>query len=273
MLWHGRNRSLVCALLVSFAQARAAETSCPPASLQARMDAATGQVIVTDTGQPVLRYHYRLQEPGDILGRVQPDNRKYAQARSDYIHPLYGLNGEELSRDWSLDHPHHRGIYWAWPEVDYGSERGDLHALQRVFARPTGRCLLQSGAEFAEIDAENEWLWEDREAVVRERAIIWAGKLDASGRCIDLEFHFTALRDGVFIARRGTTLYGGLNLRFALVQHQQITTYCDPPDRTPRMAWADLRGIFASGKPECGVTILQHSANPEAPGDWGQYTE
>ena len=63
----------------------------------------------------------------------------YAVPRSNYIHPVYGLSGEMLTRDWSKDHPHHRGIYWAWPEVEFGKKLGDLHALQIVFARPTGK--------------------------------------------------------------------------------------------------------------------------------------
>ena len=87
-----------------------------------------------------------------MLNEVAPANRIYARARSDYIHPLYGLNGEVLTRDWPVDHPHHRGIYWAWPEVDYGTNRGDLHALQKVFARPTGRVRLANGRRFAEVE-------------------------------------------------------------------------------------------------------------------------
>ena len=76
------------------------------------------------------------------------------------IHPLYGPHGEILTDDWTPDHPHHRGIYWAWPEVDWQGKRGDLHALQHVFARPTGKIETQHGADFAQITAENVWRWE-----------------------------------------------------------------------------------------------------------------
>jgi Methane oxygenase PmoA len=275
---HSILRLLLCGACVwAFANLNSrgapAEGSPLTAPMQAKVDPGTGQVDITDAGQPVLRYNYRTKEPGDLLNQVHPDNRKYARARSDYIHPLYGPNGEELTRDWSVDHPHHRGIYWAWPEVDYHGERGDLHALQRVFARPTGRCLLQSGADFAQIDAENDWLWDDREPIVRERAIIRAFKAGAGGRCVDLEFHLTALADDVAIARRGTDQYGGLNIRLVTVQNQQITTYTDPPKGNPRMAWATLRGMFAAGKPAVALTILQHPDNPDYPGDWIKFPE
>ena len=32
--------------------------------------------------------------------------------RANYIHPLYGLDGEILSEDFPADHPHHRGVFW-----------------------------------------------------------------------------------------------------------------------------------------------------------------
>jgi len=220
-----------------------------------------------------LRYNYQTVQPGDDVTQVRPENRKYAQPRSDYIHPLYGLDGQTLTKDWSVDHPHHRGIYWAWPEVTYRGELGDLHALQRVFARPTGRCGLQSGPLFAEVDAENVWLWEDRQPIVTERAIIRVYRASPEGRCIDLELRFQALGEDVAIARRGTDEYGGLNLRLAAVQKQEITFHTDPAGCAKRQAWGDLSGLFDSNGTAAGLTVLQNPANFDYPGDWVQFPE
>ncbi len=240
--------------------------------MRAVEDAASGQIDLFEGTQPVLRYNYRTIEPGPLLEQISESNRIYARARSDYIHPLYGLDGEELTRDWSLDHPHHRGIYWAWPEVDYGSERGDLHALQRVFARPTGRVLWRSTEGRAEIEAENLWRWEDGEPIVRELVLITAQRATASGRVVDLAFRFEALKAGVTLARRGTEAYGGLNLRLATPAAQVIHVHTDSPEADRPRAWSDLSGVFAGGKPS-GLMILQSSANPYYPGDWVQYPE
>lgn len=223
--------------------------------------------------QPILRYNYQTLEPGELLAQVSEPNRKYARARSDYIHPLYGPQGEIMTQDWALDHPHHRGIYWAWPEVDFGLERGDLHALQFVFARPTGRCEGHVDADHAWIQAENLWKWEDREAIVREQVLIRAWRSRAGGRWIDLEFRFTALQPDVTLARRETRLYGGLNTRLAPVQEQRIAFHTDPPEVIPRRAWADLSGRFGGGTEPIGLAILQHPANPDYPGDWVEYPE
>jgi hypothetical protein len=237
----------------------------------AQRDLATGQIELSDSGKPVLRYNYKTVEPGDVLDKVTPANRIYTRARSDYIHPLYGLNGEVLTKDWSLDHPHHRGIYWAWPEVDFGTNRGDLHALQKVFARPTGKVRLQSGPAFAEVEAENLWLWEDREPIVREQAIIRAYRATPQGRIVDLEFRFVALKEGVTLARRGTEHYGGLNIRMATPASQDISVHTDLSNAVPRRAWSDLSGVFEGSSAPSGLTVLQHRQNPDYAGDWVQY--
>ena len=151
----------------------------------------------------------------------------YAVPRSNYIHPLYGPSGELLTRDWSKDHPHHRGIYWAWPEVEFGKKLGDLHALQIVFARPTGNIRIINASDYAQVEAENIWMWEDSIPVVREVAIIRAYRSDNNGRVIDLSFRFVAMKDSVSIARRETKLYGGLNIRMQTPKFQEISFYRD----------------------------------------------
>ena len=249
-----------------------AEASDIPLLMRARRDEATGQFELSQAGKPVLRYNYQTNDAGEVLARIKPDDRKYARARSDYIHPLYGPDGQELTRDWPVDHPHHRGIYWAWPEVDYHGERGDLHALQRVFSRPTGNCTVKDGPVCALLDAENLWRWEDQEPIVRERTLIRAWRAGATGRFIDLEFHFTALKDDVALARRGMAAYGGLNIRLAPVQEQEIVFHTDPAGTGLRSAWAELSGVFPGGK-KASLAVFQAPTNPDYPGDWIKYPE
>jgi hypothetical protein len=243
------------------------------AVMQAAKDPISGQIILAEGNAPILRYNYWTVEPGGITTKVSSGNLKYAKSRSNYIHPLYGPGGEELTHDWSLDHPHHRGIYWAWPEVMFGAELGDLHALQRVFARPTDQYELISGADYAQVEAENLWLWEDREAIVRETAVIRAYRRVPEGRFVDLEFHITALRDGITIARRETDKYGGLNIRLAPVEEQEIVFHTDGEGKEPRMAWAELSGVFSGGHSIAGLSVIQKRTNPLYPGDWIEYPE
>jgi hypothetical protein len=245
----------------------------PGAQVVAKQDVASGQFDISEGGKPVLRYNYATIEPGELLDKVAPGNRIYTRARSDYIHPLFGLDGEQLTYDWPIDHPHHRGIYWAWPEVDWRGQRGDLHALQFVFARPTGKCSAASGPVFAQIEAENIWKWEDKESLVHERAIIRAYRTTGDQRLIDLQFQFTALSEPVLLARRGTDKYGGLNLRLAKVIEQEIAFHTDASNASPRMAWAELNGRFGEAGRTTGLVVFQHNANSDYPGDWVKFPE
>ena len=137
-------------------------------SVRAIEDPASGQIILSDDGRPVLCYNYKTVFEKDVIDTMPANKYRreandtfmanpsiYAVPRSNYIHPVYGPSGELLTRDWSKDHPHHRGIYWAWPEVEFGKKLGDLHALQIVFARPTGKIKLINGPDYAQVEAEN----------------------------------------------------------------------------------------------------------------------
>jgi len=254
--------------------------------MKATLDPNSGQVVIDQEGDQVMQYNYETVYEKDVVYgeseslehhvRTETDTfvttSIYAVPRSDYIHPLYGLNGEMLTRDWPEGgHPHHRAIFWAWPEVEYGSERGDIYALQRVFARPTGNMAFTGGPVFAQIEAENIWMWEDRERIVREHAVINIYRSSNTTRVIDLTIKLKALQDSITIATRSTDSYGGLNLRMQTPQAQEISYYSDPADSNPLRAWSDFNGIFEGNESASGLMVLQHKDNPEYPGNWVEY--
>jgi len=232
--------------------------------LQITEDSATGRYTITDGNKQVLTYNFNIVPvPAGVTG-------KYAVARCDYIHPLYGPDGEELTRDYSTDHPHHRGIYWAWPEVIWKGEKRDLHALQGVFARPVRIVSkdIQNGS--AVLEAENVWKWGDTEPIVKELARISVAPLKEGRRCVDFEFRFEGIVDGVTIARRGQANYGGFSIRQSVRSNQKIVFHNDDPGKDPRKAWGCLSGTPPNGKQPVSVVILQSMMNPEYPGDWYQ---
>ncbi len=252
--------------------------------MRATIEDVTGQVVLREGETPILRYNARrVGVPEGMFDVEDPQTlayrRRYAQPRSDYIHPLYGLDGESLTHDWSPDHPHHRGIYWAWPEaelVDSSGKKvtGDLHALVGIFARPVGQPVLENDETRASVTMQNLWLWQDEEPVVFERARITAHALgDAGVRAIDLELWFEALREGVTLARRGTNLYGGLNTRLAGIADQELEYHADPEGAEPRRAWSCARGTWSAGRHRTTLAILDDPRNPDYPGDWIEYPE
>lgn len=255
--------------------------------MKATMD-PRGQVIIEEAGKKVLQYNYKTIYEKDVV-RLEDETLEkhtrtetdtfvttsiYAVPRSDYIHPLYGLEGEMLTRDWPEGgHPHHRAIFWAWPEVEYGSEQGDIYALQRVFARPTGTIKYIGGPVFAQIVANNIWMWDNTEPIVREQAIIRVYRATSSARLIDLTIKLVAIKDSITIATRNTDSYGGLNLRMMTPESQEISYFTDEVGEKPRRAWSDFNGIFEGNEVASGLMVLQHRNNPDYPGDWVEYPE
>jgi hypothetical protein len=273
--------------------------------MKTALDANTGQIIIKEEDKKILQYNYQTVYEKDVIRpgsqkdeelsfsnmsgvyyeeylKAHPELKKndttkssiYSVPRSDYIHPLYGLEGEMLTSDWpDGGHPHHRGIFWAWPEVEYKTQRADIYALQRVFARPTGNIKYTSGSVYAEIDAENLWMWEDNEAIVNEHAIIRVYRSTADTRIIDLTIKLLALKDSVTIATRFTNSYGGLNLRMQTPEDQEISFFTDKANAEPLRAWSDFNGIFEGNKSTSGLMVLQHQENPEYPGEWREYPD
>ena len=228
-------------------------------------DAATGRFTLTDGARPILTYNFATRPvPPGVTGL-------YAVARSDYVHPLYGPEGEILTADFSPDHPHHRGLYWAWPEVTWKGEKRDLHALQGVFARPVRIARKETSDACAVLAAENVWKWGDAEPIVRELATITVRREKGRQRVIDFEFRFQALVEGVTLARRGQAHYGGFNVRLSARTEQKIVAFAGETNQTPRQAWACLTGVPPAGKRPVSVVLLQAPNNPEYPGDWVQF--
>ena len=273
-------------------------------TMKATLDRNSKQVIFEEDGEKVLQYNYQTVYENDVIRNGNYNSEKlvysdkmsgiyfeeylkshpeipkdtivsssiYAIPRSDYIHPLYGLEGEMLTRDWpDAGHPHHRGIFWAWPEVEYGTDRGDIYALQTVFARPTGNIEYISGTVYAEVDAENLWMWKDKVPIVRERVVIRVYHSSSDSRIIDLTINLLALEDSVTIATRFTNSYGGLNLRMMTPESQQISYFTDEADSQPLRAWSEFNGIFEGANSTSGLMVLQHQDNPDYPGDWVEY--
>ena len=236
--------------------------------MRAAFDKETGQVSLTESGKPVLQYNYHtVPLPEGVK------ESKYGKPRSNYLHPLFGPDGQELTYDWSKDHPHHRGIYWAWPEVQFNGELGDLHALQRVWARPTGKIATRRHADWAEVVAESRWMWEDKTPIVREQTTIRAWKDGAEGRWIDLEFRFEALEDGVTLARRGTKAYGGLNIRLAKITGMTLAHHADPEDAQTRMAWQSASGTWSGSGEPLSMVVFEKTSNPGYPADYAEYPD
>lgn len=242
-----------------------------PAVLSACYDEARELVEVAEGALPVLRYnHGTVPPPPEIVAHFEK-NRDHPlyYARGDYIHPLFGPDGQQLTDDYSLNHPHHRGVSWSWPVVRWKDEVRDLWAVRvlptqpgGIWARPVAIRRAAAGPVLAAIDAENVWKWADQQPIVREEVVIRAFRATQRHRFVDVEVRLTALAEGVAIGGRPGAGYGGFALRtFPAFEKRQIAMYIEPPEAAPRRAWFHLTGVFPGGKGPAGVAMFEHVTN------------
>ena len=79
-----------------------------------------GAVVTTnDDGLPKLKIN--VEQANQLM--KDPKAKDGKLARANYVHPLLDLDGEPLTEDFPADHPHHRGVFWAWHQVRIGGRQ------------------------------------------------------------------------------------------------------------------------------------------------------
>ena len=214
--------------------------------------------------------------PDDVKPRIAPGNRKYAVPRSDYIHPLYGLHGEVLTDDWVPDHPHHRGIYWAWPEVDWqggAPVRGRPARLagglcpadrqDRIVAR--GRLRTDRGRERVALRRRPGDRPRDRHPP--RMAADRRGPGDRPGVPLRRPGDRRANRPPRPVALRRPE-----HPPLARGRSEDHAVHRSARGHAPHRLGPSQRHA-RDGRWPTALTILQSPANPDYPGDWVQYPE
>lgn len=228
-----------------------------------RFEEPTGESVALFEGaRPVLVYNHGVIEP--------PAGVPADRARSSYVHPLYGLDGEVLTDDFPKDHFHHRGLFWAWPHVRVGGEHHDLWMLQGIAHRFENWIAREADATGATLAAENGWYVGERR-VMREEVRLRAWPSGQDSQALDVELAWTPLGEAVTLEGAEGKSYGGLTLRFAPREGTVITTPLgrDGKDLTvTRLPWADLAARFAGRAQASGAALFVAPEHPDFPPEW-----
>jgi hypothetical protein len=211
--------------------------------------------------KPVFVYNH-----GVIRKAGVPEDR----ARSAYVHPLYGLDGEVLTDDFPKDHYHHRGLFWAWPQVKIGDKKHslwDLRGIRHRFER-----WLEQGptAKGATLGVENGW-YVGQEKVVQEKIRLRVHPASANERAIDVDCEWRPLKAALTLTGAEGKSYGGLTLRFAPGTHTTITIPAGVTKEDLAMTnlpWADLTRLWDAEKRTSGATLFIHPSHPDFPPQW-----
>ncbi|MEL0455737.1 DUF6807 family protein [Flavobacteriaceae bacterium SZ-1-7] len=206
-------------------------------------------------------------------------NGKYK--RANYIHPIYSLNSEVLTEDFPEDHPHHRGIFWAWHQLYIGDKRiGDGWEINHFSWDVVSVKELPQSSSTKAIQAEVLWksdLWLDFEGnekpFVKEVTILKVYPKTENYRPIDIEITLLALESNMRMGgSEDAKGYGGFSPRIKLPNDVAFTSSTGhvTPENLPIKAgpWMDISGSFTEIEEPSGITILCHPNNPKPINQW-----
>ena len=215
-----------------------------------------------------------------FLYRTAPENDGEPCVMCNYLHPLYGLNGGILTEDQPADHPHHRGVFWAWHQVLIDGEQiADQWELQHFKQKIVEFEFMKQGSGNVLLKTEVDWLsdrWKKNgfEApYIREFTTIEVWPKAGNVRRIDFEIQLKALEEGVQLGGSDDEKgYGGFSVRLALPDDVRFsgTNGKVEPENTPVTSpgYINIAGDFdRAGKP-AGVVIIDNEDNPGYPQSW-----
>jgi len=222
------------------------------------------EIVISEDGKPVLHYQ---KKPRSLLGQFP---------RSNYIHPLYNLEGKVITEDFPDDHLHQRGIFWTWHQILQGEKRlGDgwecrditWDVISAETTPSTGGGIL----------LETEVLWKSKMLTspegsmipfVRENAAITIHPAGKGSRSIDFEIRILALEPGIHLGgSEDEKGYGGFSPRIMLPEDVTFRAINGPVEPQINAVSAgpvvDVTGTFNGSRR--GITMIQHPSNPGYP--------
>jgi hypothetical protein len=183
--------------------------------------------------------------------------------RSNYVHPLYGLDGEVLTEDFPEDHLHHHGIFWAWHQLYAEGKRvGDPWISEGVDWK-VKKTRTKAKKNKAEINARIDWIQTaNNQPIVQEDLVIKFERLEEDVFALTFDVDLTALVDGVEIGgSEDAKGYGGFSPRFFLPEDIvfESTEGNVEPHNLPVQAgpWMNMKGTFDPGTElSSGIVIM-----------------
>jgi len=230
------------------------------------------RIVKTDEG-----YQFFEAEAPVLFYRTAPKaTAEGSYSRANYCHPIYGLDGRILTEDFPKDHPHHRGVFWAWHQVYVGNTpMGDMWACEDFTWDIHTVQILELRQNAAALMAGVYWKssrWKaGLEPFAKETVTIRVHQVMGDTRLIDFDVEILALQEGLRIGGSNDVKgYGGFSTRIVLPADIQMSDRNGPvtPQETAVTAgdWMNFSGTF--GNAVSNFAILVHPSNPGHPRQW-----
>ncbi len=214
--------------------------------------------------------------------------------RANYVHPLVNPLGEVITEDFPADHPHHRGIFWAWHQLWLlDKQLGDAWACEGFQWNPRSSRTYHT-QEMIVIANELTWSALDRTELIQsstaahaamdptitgkstsefnsqkveyvdvidEQNWIYVHSATENIRVIDFFITLAAKQDGVRIGgSEDAKGYGGFSVRLELDGSEVFQS--NEQDITPHTQAITAGHWLDISRQNSGLAIINHSGNP-----------
>ncbi len=219
-------------------------------------------ILIKEGEDKVLFYNIKTQS---LNGKV---------SRANYIHPLYGLDGTELTEDFPADHIHHRGIFWAWHQVVIGEHHiGDMWECKDFEWEVDLLGTKYEADTSLSLFLQSKWkspLWKKGDQKVPfllEQTHVRIYPRVANYRVVDISISLQALEFDLKIGgSKDEKGYGGFSVRMRLPEDIQF--YSEKEMLTPVNGqliagpWVRISGSLGHKDKSAGLIIMNHPDNP-----------
>jgi hypothetical protein len=221
-------------------------------------------VEVLDNGRPVFFYQ---RKPKISQGKY---------ICSNYLHPLYSLDGDTLTEEFPADHPYHRGIYWAWHQHYIGGESiGDGWMMEKI-RYDVKDVKTRTDGDMALLNIHAVWRsqeYENGKPYVEEHTTILVRPAEGNYRIIDFTIALQALVPQVTIGGSDDEKgYGGFCCHIRMPDGLTFTSSTGrvTPQKLQIKAgpWMDFSAPFGKEGSISGLTLMCHQSDPNYPQPW-----
>lgn len=204
---------------------------------------------LADGDKPILTYHYGL----DLY--------------KPYFHPVYAPNGQIVTDDAPEDHVHHRGLCFAWGDVNGINYWAETNCGESVRGRIVHREFRQKSVneDSAGFAVVNDWVAPDGTRPIEEICHLTVYRPEIDVQTIDFCFELHAQSADIVM---GTPpAYHGLCYRAAKSEYRKITNsdsrLGEREAKGKPAQWCELGMILSNAS--LGVAIFDHPSNRRHP--------
>lgn len=238
-----------------------------PLKAQFSVQKENGGYLVMENGKRVAFYQLKPTGPTPEL------------LRNNFWHPVYLPEGTVITENAPEDHPHQRGIFWAWHQILVnGKSIGDGWDLTDYYTRVNDFSYRITKNDNAEVQTDVTWYSPHYNSAekpyLEEKTTVVFHPQKMNFRVIDFSIKLTSLVDSLKLGGSNDVKgYGGFSTRIKLPEDVTFVSSggkVEPQNEAVEAGmYMNISGSYAeNGSSPGGILIVSDSDNQTSPQSW-----